>query len=71
MELQTPSVEHKTALARLLYERRITGADLARGLAVSESAVSRWCSGQRSLSSAMTTRIANLLGVSPDEIIGS
>ena len=73
MALQRPTADNRTALARTLWETRITQAEVARALGVTDSAVSRWTSGEPGwpIPEGRIQELAELLGVSPDEIIGS
>jgi DNA-binding XRE family transcriptional regulator len=52
-------------------EEPMTQARLARDLDVSEAAVSRWVSGQRSMSSTLAVRVARLLNCSLDDLLTS
>ncbi len=73
MTLQKPVADNRTAFARCLWETRITQADVARALGVTGSIVSRWAAGEPGwpIPEARVGELAELLGVSPAEIVGS
>ena len=70
MALHAPQIEHRTGLARLLWDRRIEQTALAAALnpPVHQSTVTRWCKGERTIPPRRIEEIAALLGVKPEEL---
>lgn len=72
MALHIPQVEHATALARVVWEKRIPHGAIAENLSppVSRATVTRWLNGERAVPEGRWAQLAELLGVSEDEIRG-
>lgn len=50
-------------ISRTLWERNITGGDVAKALSVNDSAVSRWKSGKATPGLDSTMKLADFLGI--------
>lgn len=60
----------KTNLADVLQERGITQSDAAKALGISKSYMSEVCNGHRQPGRDLLVRIADLLGASPNYMLG-
>ena len=68
--LRAPIVEHRTPLARIVWEQRVERRALAANLdpPVSPGAITRWCSGEWPIPPARIPQLAALLGVAEGDI---
>lgn len=60
----------RTRTETLLKSRGMTQRDLAARLGVSEVTVSRWLNGERNPSVQTLKRLAEILGTTPDDLLG-
>ena len=56
-------------LKRILYEKRITSAELARGLGIAKTTVSGWMNEYRVPTAETMDRLCNYLGVTRSELV--
>ena len=59
-----------TRINKILQKKKISQVEFAKALGLSESAISRYLSGERQISIVLLVRIAKLLEVSADYLLG-